>query len=73
MSGPGADLGRQLLARLTPLERDFLDRWSQPTTSQPRSRELITGFLAGRFLETYGAVELSNAARAIAEGEVELP
>lgn len=67
--GPGADLARELLGKLTPRERDILGRWSGASHDK---RGFITAFFAGRFLESDGIamVALSNAARAIADGEL---
>lgn len=74
MSGPRQDLAETLLAKLSADERDFLDRWSTPLSADaPRSRDWIEGFFAGKFLaEGYSMVALSNAARAIRDGEVAL-
>lgn len=70
MAGPGADLARELLAKLSDRERDTLSRWSNASRDK---RDFITAFFAGRFMQSDGIamVALSNAARAIADGELE--
>lgn len=67
MSGPGAALAEELLSQLEPRDIDLLDRWGDG------KRDWITGFFFGRFgYQEHSPMALSNAARALTEGEVTL-
>jgi hypothetical protein len=69
VTGPGAQLARELLGKLTDHEREILHRWASASHDK---RDFITAFFAGRFLVSEGIamVALSNAARAIADCEL---
>lgn len=67
--GPGQELAETLLRELSEEETDILYRWSSKL-SGGHDRQFITGFLGAKFLCNYSMVALSNAARAIADGEV---
>ncbi|AKM09374.1 hypothetical protein [Croceicoccus naphthovorans] len=64
-TGPGATAAAELLNSVSPEHADVIDRWGAG------NRDFITGILAGLFLgEDWSMMVLSNAARAIADGEV---
>lgn len=64
--GPGALEAERLLARCSAEELSFALRWGAG------NRDFWTGFLFGKFINESAAVILSNAARALAAGELDL-
>lgn len=64
-SSAGADAAEQLLEMLTPEQADVVERWGN------ENAYFMTGLFAGLFLgPDWSMMVLSNAARAVAAGEV---